>query len=189
MLAVPAAVAMSMSYVMPNAQAVEAAQVEIPVELQTFTAVGATEIGVTRDAYSSTAAPPPIVWPVSSSSKRSDGFGARGGSHRGTDFNPPSGSPIVSIAAGIVITSSGSGPYGTHVEIQHLVDGKVVVSLYAHMISGSTPLEVGDAVAAGQFVGSVGNTGRSTGTHLHLEIRPGGKTAVDPIAWLNARVT
>ena len=194
MLAVPIAVVMSLTYTMPNAQAVEPALVEIPAELQTISALAvATDASITpieRGSYGVTAAPPPIVWPVPAGSRRADGFGARGGAHEGADMNPPSGSPIVAIAAGVVLETNapGSSALGTHVRIQHLVDGKVVVSVYGNMIQGSMPLKEGDRVTAGQFIGSVGNTGRSTGTHLHLEIRLGGTTPVDPIAWLIARV-
>ena len=194
MLVVPIAVVMSLSYVMPNAQAVEPTLVEIPAELQTMSvlsvATDASAPVIVRDSYGVTAAPPSIVWPVPVGSRRADGFGARGGSHEGADLNPPSGTPIVAVAAGVVIETNAPGysALGTHVRIQHLVDGKVVVSVYGHMISGSMPLKVGDRVAAGQFIGNVGNTGRSTGAHLHLEIRLGGTVAVDPVAWLDARV-
>ena len=194
MLVVPMAVVMSLTYVMPNAQAVEPTLVEIPAELQTMSvlsvATDASAPVVARDSYGVTAAPPSIVWPVPVGSRRADGFGARGGSHEGADLNPPSGTPIVAVAAGVVIETNAPGysALGTHVRIQHLVDGKVVVSVYGHMISGSMPLKVGDRVAAGQFIGNVGNTGRSTGAHLHLEIRLGGTVAVDPVAWLDARV-
>ena len=195
MLAVPMAVVMSLTYTMPNAQAVEPALVEIPAELQTISALSiATDASVTpieRGSYGVTAAPPSLVWPVPADSRRADGFGARGGAHEGADINPPAGTPIVAIAAGVVIETNAVGysALGTHVRIQHLVDGKVVVSVYGHMIQGSMPLKVGERVAAGQFIGNVGNTGRSTGAHLHLEIRLGGTNAVDPIAWLNARVS
>jgi murein DD-endopeptidase MepM/ murein hydrolase activator NlpD len=53
------------------------------------------------------------------------------------------------------------------------------------MITGSSPLAVGQAVKVGDLVGLVGSTGASTGAHLHLEIRPDG-VAVDPFAWLEA---
>ena len=104
MLAVPMAVVMSLTYTMPNAQAVEPALVEIPVELQTISALTiATDASVTpieRGSYGVTAAPPSLVWPVPADSRRADGFGARGGSHEGADINPPAGTPIVAIAAG-----------------------------------------------------------------------------------------
>lgn len=194
MLAVPIAVTMSLSYTMPNAQAVEPIVVKIVAAPQALSAAvveGETSaVPVLRDSYDVTAAPPPIVWPVPKDSRRADGFGARGGTHEGADINPPGGTPIVAIAAGVVIETNAAGysSLGTHVRIQHLIDGNVVVSVYGHMVAGSMPFKVGDTVAAGQFIGNVGCTGHCTGNHLHLEIRLGGTSPVDPIAWLNAHV-
>jgi len=54
------------------------------------------------------------------------------------------------------------------------------------MIFGSSPLRSGQQVAVGELVGLVGNTGASTGAHLHLQVMLGGVTPVDPIAWLTA---
>ena len=52
------------------------------------------------------------------------------------------------------------------------------------MIFGSSPLHAGQSVAVGQLVGLVGNTGASTGAHLHLQVMLGGTTPIDPIGWL-----
>jgi murein DD-endopeptidase MepM/ murein hydrolase activator NlpD len=71
--------------------------------------------------------------------------------------------------------------------IDHVIDGRKVATLYGHMIPGSTPLRVGDTVAAGQYIGQVGNSGVSTGAHLHLEVLLDGVTPIDPRAWLEAR--
>ncbi|KQR99191.1 hypothetical protein ASG00_00760 [Microbacterium sp. Leaf351] len=60
-------------------------------------------------------------------------------------------------------------------------------SAYAHMREGSLALTPGQTVRVGQMVGRVGDSGRSFGAHLHFEIRTGGE-AVDPLAWLPARV-
>jgi murein DD-endopeptidase MepM/ murein hydrolase activator NlpD len=56
------------------------------------------------------------------------------------------------------------------------------------MIPGSSPLQAGDTVEAGQFIGSVGSSGVSTGAHLHLEVLMDGVTPIDPEAWLEARI-
>jgi murein DD-endopeptidase MepM/ murein hydrolase activator NlpD len=81
-----------------------------------------------------------------------------------------------------------SGGYGTHVVINHVINGQNVQSTYAHMIVGSPMVSVGQAVVVGQPLGLVGSTGASTGAHLHLGIAVNG-AFVDPLAWLrvNAR--
>ena len=135
-----------------------------------------------------------LQWPVPGGTKMSYGYGPRNCSgcssfHQGADFNAPSGSPAWSIADGVVtLASPGSGPFGVHVVVQHLIDGEVVTTLYAHMLTGSLAVGVGDSVTAGQAVGGVGCTGSCTGTHLHFEIHPGGGAPVDPVAWMRARL-
>jgi murein DD-endopeptidase MepM/ murein hydrolase activator NlpD len=74
--------------------------------------------------------------------------------------------------------------------IDHMIDGKKVSSVYAHMVHRSMLFKAGDAVKVGQVIGKTGNTGMSTGPHLHFEIRLGGKDGqhVDPLDWLYAHV-
>lgn len=125
-----------------------------------------------------------VRWPFPFVSPYTDGFGARGGSHMGVDFTPGGGNPIYAIADGIVVKhEDGDGSYGNHVVIAHSINGQKVESLYAHMVTGSSPLAVGDTIAVGDFIGLVGNTGQSYGAHLHLEIHLDG-IPVDPFAWL-----
>jgi murein DD-endopeptidase MepM/ murein hydrolase activator NlpD len=103
------------------------------------------------------------------------------GMHTGLDFAAPSGTPIRSIAAGVVREAGYVGSYGYRT-IVSLPDGGEV--WYCHQSSISvTP---GQQVAAGQTIGTVGATGNSTGSHLHLEIRPYGEKGdpVDPYAVL-----
>lgn len=105
--------------------------------------------------------------------------------HHGTDFTPGAGAEIHAVAGGTVrIATESGGEYGVTVVIDHIVDGKLVSSRYGHMQYGSLRVSVGDTVAAGDVIGTVGNTGRSTGAHLHLEILLGGTERVDPVAWL-----
>lgn len=126
-----------------------------------------------------------VRWPFPFVSPYTDGFGARGGSHMGVDFTPGEGSPIYAIADGIVTTHVDDlGSYGNHVIISHNINGQRVDSLYAHMITGSSPLQPGDPIKVGDFIGLVGNTGQSYGAHLHLEIRLDG-IPVDPFVWLS----
>ena len=126
-----------------------------------------------------------------------DGFGPRrapcrgcSSMHEGADFDPGNGTPIRAIAAGVVVETNAPGwaALGVHARIQHVIDGQVVTSVYAHMQVGSMGLKVGDRVAPGQVIGRVGSTGASTGPHLHFEIRLGGTRAVDPVAWMHAHL-
>jgi murein DD-endopeptidase MepM/ murein hydrolase activator NlpD len=128
-----------------------------------------------------------IRWPFPYEIPITDGFGDRiGGFHKGTDFAAHEGTPIYAIADGVVsyVQSDYSG-YGYHVVITHVVNGQQVQSQYAHMVTGSSPLVVGDPITVGDFVGLVGQTGISYGAHLHLEIHLD-EVPVDPFAWLSA---
>ncbi|MCR2801864.1 M23 family metallopeptidase [Microbacterium sp. zg-Y818] len=99
-------------------------------------------------------------------------FGTPYAGHRGVDYMVGAGTPIMSIADGVVIESSESGPgWGVYVKIAHNINGVSVTSLYAHMTYGTRTVQVGDRVSAGQVIGQVGETGRAFGAHLHLEIQ------------------
>lgn len=87
----------------------------------------------------------------------------------GIDIAAPEGTPIRASAAGTVIVSrvgGWNGGYGNYVVIDH---GNGVQTLYAHMSTDS--VSIGDTVSSGQTIGTVGNTGQSTGYHLHFEVR------------------
>lgn len=89
--------------------------------------------------------------------------------YNGVDFGASAGTPVRAAAGGSVIVSRSSGwngGYGLYVVVKH---GNGTQTLYAHL--SRTAVAVGDSVAAGQTVGYVGNTGRSTGNHLHFEVR------------------
>ncbi|EFQ81926.1 peptidase, M23 family [Aeromicrobium marinum DSM 15272] len=98
------------------------------------------------------------------------------GMHTGLDFAGPSGSTIVSVAAGTVISAGYEGSYGNRTVIE-LEDGTEV--WYAHQ--SRMIVRPGETVTAGQTIGYTGSTGNSTGPHLHLEIYPAGSSSpVDP---------
>ena len=102
-------------------------------------------------------------------------FGARWGTtHTGTDIGAPSGTPIYAAASGTVIFSGWKGTLGKFIVVNH-TNG--VQSYYAHC--STLLVSPGDTVTAGQLIAKVGNTGRSTGPHLHFEIRLNG-AAVNP---------
>lgn len=109
---------------------------------------------------------------------RRDPFNGGGAMHAGLDFTGAHGSPILAAAPGRISFVGRQGGYGNTVEIDH---GHGIMTRYAHL-SGFTG-RVGQNVAAGQQVGRMGSTGRSTGTHLHFEVRVNG-TAVNPRRFL-----
>src|SRR5262249_42700654 len=100
--------------------------------------------------------------------------------HAGLDFRAPSGSPALATAPGTVVTAGWNGGYGRMVEIDH---GNGFSTRYAHL--SKIHVKVGQKVATGDTVGDVGSTGRSTGPHLHYEIRRNGDI-VDPVGFLKA---
>lgn len=139
-------------------------------------------------SYAYTATTGAVRWPFPYAVATTDGFGIRNGDemHNGVDFVPGNGTPIYAIADGIVTTATElEYSFGNHVILQHNLAGVNVQSLYAHMQSGSSPLQVGQEVKVGDFIGLVGETGRAYGAHLHFEIHIDG-VPVDPYAWLEA---
>lgn len=109
-----------------------------------------------------------------------------GGAHQGADMLAPAGTPIYAAAAGVVRASAESiGGYGVAVMLDSVVGGQRVQTTYGHMIYGSRQVQAGQTVAAGQLIGFVGSTGRSTANHLHFEVWVNGGL-MEPIAWLGA---
>lgn len=115
------------------------------------------------------------------------GFGARmdpflgeAAVHTGIDFRAASGTPARATAGGTVIAADYTGGYGNMVEIDH---GNGVTTRYGHL--SRIDVTIGQVVAKGTVVGQTGSTGRSTGPHLHYEVRVDG-APIDPITFLNA---
>ena len=130
----------------------------------------------------------PVSWPLQEGFEISSDFGARqdpftgiGALHEGLDFTADVGTPVRATAPGRVVRAAYAGAYGQLVEIDH---GNDYTSRYAHM--RKVLVRVGDHVQRGEPVGELGNTGRSTGAHLHYEIRFRGQ-AINPekplMAW------
>lgn len=97
---------------------------------------------------------------------RADPFNGSAAFHPGLDFRGPLGAPIYAAATGVVSFVGQRSGYGNCVEITH---GNGLVTRYAHMSRFHT--QVGRAVQAGNVIGAIGSTGRSTGPHLHFEVR------------------
>jgi len=125
--------------------------------------------------------PANVLMLSSSYGYRSDPFTGAGAMHSGLDFPGPMGSPILAAAPGKVVYVGQKSGYGNVVEVDH---GQGILTRYAHL-SGFTT-RVGSAVAAGQQIAKMGSTGRSTGSHLHFEVRLNG-VAVNPRRFLEAK--
>lgn len=123
----------------------------------------------------------PFSIPLKTSFRYTSGFGPRWGRmHNGTDFAGAHGSPIYSTADGVVIHADWQSGYGRMVKIQHEFG---IETRYAHL--SKINVKKGQRVSRGDLIGAMGNSGRSTGTHLHYEVRVGGKP-VNPMTYIKA---
>jgi murein DD-endopeptidase MepM/ murein hydrolase activator NlpD len=129
----------------------------------------------------------PFAIPVDGGFRFTSGFGYRrdpkgagNRMHEGTDLAGAYGTPVHATADGVVIYASWDNGYGRLVKIQHDFG---IETRYAHL--SQIRVEVGQRVSRGDRIGDMGNSGRSTGTHLHYEIRFGGK-AVNPMTFIKA---
>ena len=123
-----------------------------------------------------------LIWPCPTYTYISSEFGGRvspitgkwQGGHKGMDIASGKGNPVIAAASGTVVKSYLSSSYGNYIVISH---GGGLMTAYAHMTRRL--VSVGDTVAAGQQIGTVGSTGNSTGNHLHFEVYENG-TGVNP---------
>ena len=128
----------------------------------------------------------PLTKPVSGAAITS-GFGPRldpflhqPAMHTGIDFQVPIGFPVRTTSAGTVVSAEYTGGYGFMVEVSH---GGGVSTRYGHL--SQILVKPGQVVAKGAIVGRAGSSGRSTGPHLHYEVRTGGQ-AIDPMIFIKA---
>ncbi|MFT4213170.1 MAG: M23 family metallopeptidase [Microbacterium sp.] len=129
--------------------------------------------------------PFPVGVPISAAYGSSTYLAEFSTPHRGVDLTPGEGAEVHVVAAGTVrIATEAGGDYGVTVVVDHIIDGQLVSTRYAHMQYGSLTVAEGDTVTAGQVIGQVGQTGKATGPHLHLEVLLNGTTHTDPITWL-----
>ena len=110
---------------------------------------------------------------------RIDPFNGRRCIHEGLDFTAAVGTPVYAAANGIVVGNNFHSEYGNLIVIDHGMD---LVTRYAHL--SRTSVSIGQQVKQGQPLGAVGNTGRSSGAHLHFEVRSQG-VALNPSVFLN----
>ncbi|MGB0661022.1 MAG: DUF5930 domain-containing protein [Mangrovicoccus sp.] len=129
----------------------------------------------------------PVALPVDSSVRRTSGFGyrrdpIRGGSrlHAGVDWAGAYGTAVKATADGVVVFAGWQSGYGRLVKIKHEFG---IETRYAHL--AKINVKVGQKVSRGKLIGAMGSSGRSTGTHLHYEVRVGGK-ATNPMTYIRA---
>jgi murein DD-endopeptidase MepM/ murein hydrolase activator NlpD len=123
----------------------------------------------------------PFALPVKTAFRFTSGFGRRWGRlHAGVDLAGSHGSPIYSTADGVVVHAGWENGYGRMVEIQHDFGLR---TRYGHL--SAIKVSVGERVSRGDRIGDMGNTGNSTGTHLHYEVRVGGNP-VNPMTFIKA---
>jgi murein DD-endopeptidase MepM/ murein hydrolase activator NlpD len=149
--------------------------------------VGAARAQVER--LNRTLAALPVRTPVLGEPDISSGFGMRidpfirsPAMHTGMDFRGDPGDPVRATAEGVVTLAGANGGYGNMIEIDH---GNGINTRYAHL--SDIGVKLGQRVRAGQIIGKIGSTGRSTGPHLHYETRVSGD-AIDPRKFLRAGV-
>jgi murein DD-endopeptidase MepM/ murein hydrolase activator NlpD len=119
-----------------------------------------------------------LIWPVNGSVTGSFGEARPGHMHAGIDISVPEGTPIRAADSGRVALMGWVGGYGNYTCVQHNAS---LSTCYAHQSRFAT--SNGAGVSQGQVIGYSGNTGNSTGPHLHFEVRVGG-SPVDPLGYL-----
>ncbi len=172
-------------------QAIQAARAEEEAKAKAAEEAAAKAKAAATAGYNVKLAPKmngQFAWPVTDYhiwDWESNGFQTSGRpDHNGLDMLAPALTPIYTAHDGTITTSSESyGAYGVGVVVTGTVDGQQLSTTYAHMTYGTRAVNVGDTVTAGQLIGLVGSTGRSTANHLHFEVRING-SLVDPYSWL-----
>ncbi len=109
---------------------------------------------------------------------RQDPFTGERHLHSGVDISAPPGTPVRATASGVVVATSQGGPLGRSVTLAH---GFGFSTLYAHL--ARIQVTVGQRISRGQVIGLLGNSGRSTGYHLHYEVRRDGRP-VNPLPFM-----
>ena len=127
----------------------------------------------------------PSLWPAagpitSRFGQRISPFGDSSELHQGIDIASATGTPVVAAADGQVVQSGWSGGYGNMVQLDH---GNGITTIYGH--NSSVSVTTGQTVKKGQVIAFAGSTGRSTGSHVHYEVRVN-NIAVDPWKYLVA---
>ncbi|MFC3570276.1 DUF5930 domain-containing protein [Paracoccus simplex] len=144
----------------------------------------ANEILITLDqmnSYRIAVEKMPLAMPVQSAFRYTSPFGRRWGrAHEGIDMAAPVGTPVYATAEGKVIFAGWQRGYGNLIKIQHELGTE---TRYGHL--SKIRVKAGQKISRGSRIGDMGNTGRSTGSHLHYEVRVNGR-AVNPMSFIKA---
>ena len=123
----------------------------------------------------------PLAMPIKSAFRYTSGFGARWNrKHEGIDMAGPVGTPIYATGDGVIVYAGWMNGYGNLIKIKHELGTE---TRYGHL--SKIRVKVGQKVSRNSLIGDMGNTGRSTGPHLHYEVRVDGK-AVNPMSFIKA---
>lgn len=123
----------------------------------------------------------PLAMPVKSSFRYTSGFGRRWGRmHEGVDMAGPTGTPVYATGDGVISFAGRQSGYGNLIKVTHELGTE---TRYAHL--SKIRVKRGQRVSQGELIGDMGNTGRSTGPHLHYEVHMNGR-AVDPMRFIKA---
>ncbi|WP_158256099.1 M23 family metallopeptidase [Corynebacterium sp. 13CS0277] len=132
-----------------------------------------------------------LAYPIDPATPMSSGYGPRdGGFHYGVDLAGPHGTPLYAYADGVVkyAQDTGVSGFGGWVVIDHVKDGQSFATVYGHIDPGHVYVAAGQQVRAGDHIADEGNSGASSGPHLHFEVHPGtwnsSSGGVDPTGWL-----
>jgi len=148
-------------------------------KIQQLTALESLMLGLNIERESELAGRPVGKgWLSSYYGVRKDPFTGRPSMHKGLDFAGKEGEDVIATGAGVVTWSGDRYGYGKLVEIDH---GNGLRTRYGH--NAQLSVEVGDVVTKGQGIALVGNTGRSTGAHVHYEVLKNGQQ-VDPLPFI-----
>lgn len=144
----------------------------------------ANEILITLDqmnSYRIAVEKMPLAMPVQAAFRYTSPFGRRWGRmHEGIDMAAPVGTPVYATGEGTVVFAGWQRGYGNLIKIQHELGTE---TRYGHL--SKIRVKVGQKVSRGSQIGDMGNTGRSTGSHLHYEVRVNGR-AVNPMSFIKA---
>lgn len=158
---------------------------ECPVQSEANGALGAAMGGEDRT--------PRLVMPVAEGTYRvTSGYGPRAypvrGMHEGTDFAGALGTPLYAVADGTIVYAGGGrdGRSGQIVILRAEIDGATYDFWYGHMFSRGVHVVEGQQVTIGQRIAEIGNSGRSTGPHVHFEVHDAADQPTDPYAFLQA---